>query len=355
MQFQQQDGTSLWPTAVAALLLLGGCTMGVPHSTQAIVPGALVDPQLEPLRSCAALTGEWANHGYEIKESRTKTAILSGALGLAEELPDAVFADRVRFEWQDDGSLLLTAVETRSALGSISVPASDIRCDATDVRLTAPAHVELAVDTQGALWIKRRRGLLAIPYSYRFMPAGDRTPDCAKQLPNCRPGMARMPTPSGMAVVATGAGDLHASIRKVDDRLEMMMVQGGGMPAWAQAAYLLPGPHSFEVLVWTPGNYWISRPHTTLSTPATLEACHVYLPVGLLDEGGAGWATLIDLGKGFDVECVGIPTITRSDIRISADQRKLLVAERCYATWGESAGVDAPPREFPLPQPPLPP
>lgn len=349
----QHACTSFPATAVVAALLLAGCTTGAPHSTQSIVPGALVDPALEPLRGCAALRGEWENQGYEIKESRTKTAVLSGALGLAEELPDAAFADRVRFAWQDDGSLLLTAVEQLSALGSISVPASNIRCNARDLRLTAPAHVELAVDSQGALWIKRQRGLLAVRYSYRFLPAGDRTPDCAKQLPNCRPGMERMPTPSGMAVVATVVGDLHASIRKVDERLDMLMVQNGGMPVWAQAAYLLPGPHSFEVLVWMPGNYWTARPQITLNTSATLEACHVYVPVGFLDEGGAGWATLVDLGKGFDIDCVGSPAYPRSDLRISADQRKLLVAEHCYATWGESAGVDAPPREFTLPQLPL--
>ena len=352
MLYHQHDCASLSATVMVATLLLGGCTMGAPYSTQSIVPDALVDPVLEPVRGCAALSGEWANRGYEIKEQRTKVAILSGALGLAEELPEAAFADRVRFELQDDGSLLLTAMEKHSALGSISVPARSIRCEATEARLAAPARMELMVDTQGALWIKRRHGLLAIPFSYRFMPAGEPTPDCAKQLPNCRPGMQRMPTPSGMAVVAAGAGDLNAAIRKVDDRLAMLMVQDGGMAAWAQAAYLLPGPHRFDMLVWTPGNYWTAMPHTTLSTQATLEACHVYLPVGWHEEGGTSWATLIDLGKGFDIDCVGIPSMPRSDIRFSPDHRKLLVAERCYAAWGESAGSNAPPREFPLPQPP---
>lgn len=338
-------------TAVVAALLLGGCTMGAPHSTQSIVPGALVDPVLEPLRGCAALTGEWGNQGYELKESRTKTAILSGVLGMAEQLPEAAFADRVHLELQNDGSLVLTAREGLSVLATLSIPASAIQCEAAAADLSAPSRVQLAVDTQGALWIKRRRGLLAIPYSYRFLPSGTPIPDCLKQLPNCHPGMQRMPTPSGMAVVVAGAGDLHASIRKVDDRLEMAMVQGGAMPVQAQAVYLLPGTHSFDVLVWLPGNYWINRPQTRLSTQLTLEACHVYVPIGSLDEAGASWATLIDLGKGFDPECVGTPTLPRSDIRFSDDQRSLLVAERCYASWGESAGANAPPREFPVLQP----
>lgn len=353
MQFQPRDDTALFATAAVALLLLGGCTMGAPHSTQSIVPGALVDPLLEPLRGCAALRGEWTNQGFEIKEQRTKIAILSGALGLAEELPDAAFADRVRFELQDDGSLRLTAMENQSVLGSISLPAHDIRCAATEARLTAPVRMALMVDTQGALWIKQRHGLLAIPYSYRFMPAGDQTPDCVRQLPNCRSGVVRMPTPTGMALVAPGAGNLQAAIRKVDDRLEMMMVQDGSMPVWAQAAYLLPGQHRFDMQVWAEGNYWTARPHTNLSTEVTLEACHTYLPVGAYDEGGASWATLIDLGKGFEIECVGTQNLPRSEIRFSADQRKLLVPEHCYARWGESAGSNAPPREFPLPQPPL--
>lgn len=353
MLYHQHDCASLSATVMVATLLLGGCTMGAPYSTQSIVPDAYVDPVLEPLRGCAALTGEWANQGYQIKEHRTKVAILSGALGLADELPDAAFADSVRFERQDDGSLLLTAMEADSALGSISVPARNIRCEAMEARLAAPARMELMVDTQGALWIKRRHGLLAIPFSYRFMPAGDQTPHCAKQLPNCRPGMQRMPTPSGLALVATGAGDLNAAIRRVDDRLEMTMVQEGRMPTQARAVYLLPGSHSFEVRIWTPGNYWTAMPHTTLSTQAKLEACHVYLPVGWHEEGGTSWATLIDLGKGFDIDCVGIPTMPRFDIRFSPDHRKLLVAARCYAAWGESASVNAPPREFPLPQPTL--
>lgn len=154
-----------------------------------------------------------------------------------------------------------------------------------------------------------------------------------------------------MAVVVVG--NLGASIREVDDRLEMGMVQGGaGMPAQAQAVYMLPGPHRFDVLVWLPGGYW-SRPHAKLSTQLTLEACHVYVPVGSHDEGGANWATLIDLGKGFDPACVGTPTLPSSAIRFSDDQRKLLVAEYCYASWGESAGANAPPREFLLSQPPV--
>jgi hypothetical protein len=352
MPRDRHDCTGLPATVIMVSLLLGGCTTGAPHSTQSMVPGALVDPVLEPLRGCEALRGEWANRGYEIKENRTKVAILSAALGLADELPDTAFADRVRFELQDDGSLLLTAMEKHSALGSVSVPASDIRCEATDARLAAPARMELAVDTQGALWINRRHGLLAIPYRYRFMSVGEQIPDCTKQLPNCRPGMQRMPTPSGMAMVVAGAGDLNAAIRKVDDRLEMLMVQDEGVAAWAQAAYLLPGPHRFDMLAWTPGNYWTARPQTRLSTEVTLEACHVYVPVGSHEEGGMSWATLIDLGKGFDIACVGTPTAPRTEIRFSADQRKLLVAEHCYAEWGESAGFNAPPREFLLPQPP---
>ena len=57
MQCQQHACTRFPATAVVAALLLAGCTMGAPHSTQSIVPGALVDPVLEPLRGCQALRG----------------------------------------------------------------------------------------------------------------------------------------------------------------------------------------------------------------------------------------------------------------------------------------------------------
>lgn len=144
MQRQQHGYASFPAVAIVAALLLGACTMGGPYSTQSIVPGALVDPVLEPLRGCVALTGAWKNQGYELKENRTKIAILSSALGMAEQLPEAAFADRVHIELQDDGSLVLTARENLSVLASLSIPVKNIECEATGVRLAAPAHVQLA-------------------------------------------------------------------------------------------------------------------------------------------------------------------------------------------------------------------
>lgn len=350
MQCQQRK-VGIFPIMVAAALLTG-CAMSAPHSTQSIVAGALVDPELEPFLGCAALTGEWENQGHQIKEHRIYAAILSGVLGMAEQQPDVAFADRVRLEMQHDGSLVLTASEEKSALGSLSVPAKDIQCEAARVEFRQPERMQLAVDAQGALWIKRRMGLLAIPYSYRFLPVGHDAPDCLKQLPNCAPGQQRMPTPTGMAMVMTGVGaDLAASIRKVDDRLDMMMVQDGAMAKMVETVYLLPGTHHFDVRVWTLGDYWSKRPQTDLTASATLEACHTYVPVGRHREGGESWAMLIDMGKGFDTGCVGFLGMPRTAIRFSDDERQLLVSELCYAPWGGSTGVDAPPREFPLPQP----
>lgn len=333
-------------------VLLAGCTTSAPHSTQSIVPGALVDPQLEPLRGCAALAGEWENQGHQIKEHRTYAAILSAVLGLAGQQPDTAFADRVRIEMQDDGSLLLTASEDKSALGSLGVSAGDVQCEAAGVELRQPERMQLSVDAQGALWIKRQEGLLGIAYSYRFLPVGHQAPDCLKQLPNCGPGAQRMPTPTGMAMVMTGVGaDLAAVIKKVDDRLDMVMVQDGGMVKMVETVYLLPGTHRFDVLVWTQGSYWSNRPQAKLDTSVTLEACHSYVPVGKHREGSESWVTLIDMGKGFDPDCVSFIDLPRTAIRLSEDERKLLVPERCYAAWDSSAGADELTREFPLPQP----
>ncbi|MCB1598177.1 MAG: hypothetical protein KDI87_10740 [Gammaproteobacteria bacterium] len=350
MQCQRYACTRFPATAVVAALLLAGCTMGAPHSIQSIVPGALVDPVLEPLRGCEALSGEWENQGHQIKEHRVYVAILSAALGMAESLPDTAFADRVRLEMQDDGSLVLRAVEDQSELAALTVPAKAIQCDADSAQLEQPARMQLAVDAEGALWIKRRQGLLSIPYSYRFLPVGHGHADCLKQLPNCGPSVQRMPTPTGMAMVLTGIGatNLQAGIRKVDDRLDMAMVQDGAMARMVEAVYLLPGTHSFDVLVWTPGNYWTARPQTTFRTSASLEACHVYLPVGWHREGLESRATLVDMGKGFDPYCAAFLGAPSTGIRFSDDERSLLVPQRCYANWDTNPS----PREFPLPYPP---
>ncbi|MCB1688534.1 MAG: hypothetical protein KDI33_08615 [Halioglobus sp.] len=329
-------------TGVFISIFLAGCTLTVPHSTQTLAAGALVDSALEPTRGCEALDGEWQNQGIRLRDNRIDSAILTGAMGVEDASAELAFADRIRIDRQEDGSLTLTALDKTSTVGSISIPAQDIRCETDSAQLLKPTRTRLAVDSQGALWLQNTHGLLAITYSYRFLPAGDTQVDCAVRGA-CSWGA---PAPNGMATVIVGAGGLQAGISQVDGKLETLMLQHGTV-SHAQTVYLLPGQHRFSVLVWTPGSYWSDRPQTTIEVATDLNACHVYVPVGWHREGSESWATLIDMGSDFRRDCVSTVAHVNSAMYLNGDASKLLVKEYCFSS--SSTSSDAPPREFPLP------
>jgi len=322
-------------------LLLAGCTPGVPYSRQALAIGALVDPVLEPVRGCEALNGEWRNEGEQFGSASIKSALLAGAIELTDQAPEAAFADRVRLEMQDDGALLLTALDKNTPVGSRRIAAENIQCGAESALLGDAGRLRVSVDTRGVLWIQAPRGLLSILYGYRFLPADSDTAGCSRGRAFAKPA------PDGLATVVVGVGDHQATVTTVDEALPVVMVQAG-KTSRAEVVYLLPGEHRFQVLVWTPGNFWTDRPQATVSTRARLDACHVYVPVGWHRAGIESGAALVDLGPDFDRSCVSTATAPKTAIQLSADARRLRVNEHCFRPQG-SMTPDAPPREIPIP------
>ena len=335
--FARQPGLA---AGLLAGLLLGGCTPGIPYSTQTLAVGALVDPVLEPVRGCEALNGEWRNQGEKFGGPRIRSALLAGIIELTSPVPDAAFTDRVRLEMQDDGALLVTALDGNSLVGSRRIEAEKIRCGADGALVGDSGRMRVSVDTRGALWIQAPRGLLSILYGYRFLPVGSECTACGESL------AWATPAPEGMATVVVGIGDHQATVTTVDDSLPVVMVQAG-KTSRAEAVYLLPGEHRFQMLVWTPGNFWTDRPQATVSTQARLEACHVYVPVGWHRAGIESGAALVDMGPDFRRDCVSTPTSKHTAIRFSADERSLLVNGHCFRQQGPTV-PDPPPREIPI-------
>jgi hypothetical protein len=316
-------------------LLLGGCAASTPISNQPLRIRALVDPALAPYRGCGALSGEWRNEGQRVADGRIQSAIFTGATRMADELPDTAFADRVRIEPHEDGSLSITAFDRTSPSGSLRIAPQDITCEADGAVLRRPASVRLAVDSQGALWVRSGR----LSDGYRFVPIH-------APLQDCRDEDGGWPAPDGMAVVLTGTGDEHAVVMHVDDDREAaMMIMG--VQGRSNALYLLPGEHRFEMRVWAPGTYWAERPQRTRSVTGTLQACHTYTPVGRHREGEPGWAGLVDLGPGFQVSsCAGTFNYPEDRITLDEDETRLQVPEGCFHRPRAGAIVL---REYPLP------
>lgn len=283
---------------------------------------ALLDPALDPLRGCDALDGEWSNAGNKVDDWGIKPAILTGVIGLAEEQPDAAFADRIRLSRAADGGLEIVAFGNGAMVASRHVAPDDLRCkeDAT-AELRLNGRHRLAVDAQGSLWTGR----------FRFPPAGARV--CSQS------GFFTRSAPNGMATVipsARGLAMLHP------DGEGMPVVRFSGANVQAQGMFLQPGPRTMRVRVTHDAeSQWSLKTDTSyLNFDTSLEACHVYMTVGGEDPDGRVWVGLLDLGDHFDWRECGIVHGWADRVTLAA--RSMTISADCFTYGQPRDAADAP-------------
>lgn len=325
---------------LVAALLLSGCA-AAPITRQFMAVGAVMDPELAPVRGCDALDGEWHNQGYRVDGRNLRPAVLTGAIDLAEAEPDAAFADRLRIERRSDGGLALIAMEDSTHLAVAIIGPGDINCSDSEASLRKPGAVRLSVDNRGALWVKASGALWQ--HSFVFQPANH-------NLQSCRVARNRSAAaPDGMAAVLVGAGDLQAQVLRADG-IDTRSNQRQYEPR-ADVVFLLPGSHQFDIQVWTPGTFWTDRPQTTLLVSGQLEACRTYLPIGWHRSGEPSWAGLVELDPDFSVSCASTFSSINSTIRFSEDEARLLISQGCFPNEDWKTANAASPREVSLPPP----
>ncbi len=276
-------------------MLLGGCNIyeaaytDQPLGLQLGVD-AWMDHTLMPLTGCDALSGTWNARGNIIRDDRVDESVLAAAVGMADDHPDAAFAEEVRVERRNDGTLLLEALDQGRVIATRIVSATNVRCDSAgfaEVRMNG-IH-RLAVDAAGALWVGE----------HRFPNAGG---DACSQV-----GLSGKLAPHGMATIARGPG-AHPVEPENPEQFVRVRTSAAtmGVKIPPTAMYLLPGERAVKVRVFLqPESRWqFNVPNVLIEVRERLQACHTYLLVGGSERtdtaGDTAWAALVDMGLHFD-------------------------------------------------------
>lgn len=308
------------------LAVLAGCAVNDPmHSDQALGRAlslnAWLDPAVEPLTGCAALNGEWRNRGSLVRNRGVKSSVLAAAIGLAEEQPEATFAESLRLARTVDGSLDLTALAAGRETATVRIPAAAINCnDPTVAVLNYQGIKRVTVDASGALWVEEHR-----------YPR-DATAACSVV------DQWTLAAPDGMAAVIPGGYVLLWNAAAGE--IAQVEQPGTGVDVPVDTSFWLPGEQSLAARVtFKAESQWALRLDSAVAeVTGSLEACHVYTLYGHSSTPDQASLSLFDLGTDFAWRsCALVPT---EDGRGPVfDGRDLLVSELCFArsqgNWDE--------------------
>jgi hypothetical protein len=315
---------------ILATVALGGCDVTKVARTdqplgEYLGVDAWMDPSLYPLRGCEALDGTWRNTGSEMEDSGISESIFAAASGFAEKVPDAVFADRLKMSPTADGSLGIEFFDQELRLAYRKLTAADLDCsNPAYAQLRGDQSVRLSVDTDGALWAGR----------HRFLPLAATVRTCPKVgfwTQSAPPGMATV-IPGGVAVLAEPLDNQQLILTR-------QAVHGVKVPV--QGIFLREGPQRVVARVsGKPESQWQwTVPHVTGEISNTLEACHVYVALGLPVSPTEAQLSLFDLGEDFDWRSCPLPG-SPTYARMIDDGAELRVKETCFvptdkAAWDE--------------------
>lgn len=315
-------------------VLLTGCDIySVSRSDQALGDylgvDAWLDPALEPLSGCAGLNGEWSNNGNKVRDLTVDPSVFAAAFGIAEDFPDAVFADQVQLTHTTETGLAIVLLSAGRQAAAVQIPAADMNCSNPQVATVRHNGTQqLSVDASGALWVGE----------HRYARPG--TSVCSEV------GSWTYAAPNGMATIISGG---RAALMDPAHPTKPIKVRqpltGGRVPV--AAIYLLPGEHVLPVRAWfQPESQWqLATPSADTNITASVVSCHVYAVLGFSESTDIATLSVVDLGDHFDWR--NCHTRDNPYGRVSFDKQALTAAEDCFAYGGDwRVYRQEPPRVF---------